>query len=121
MRVSGLDSSGDWNFGRGKASYLVDGNAVRQNLQTRLKSFTSDWFLDVNANIDWITLLSNKNTEDQIKREVERVTLSTSGIASIESLELDVNSANRAAIIRLRVTDIYGSTFDSEVGINGQS
>ena len=118
MRVSGLDNNGDWNFGRGKASYLADGDAVRQNLQTRLKSFTDDWFLDTTANIDWITLLGNRKTDNQIKREVERVTLSTAGIASIESLELSVDRVKREATIQLRVADVFGETFDSEVGID---
>lgn len=121
MKVSGLDSNGDWNFGRGKASYIINGDAVRQNLQTRLKSFTNDWFLDTTANIDWITLLGNRKTEDQIKREVERVTLSTTGVASIESIDLIVDRGNREATISLIVTDVFGETFSSEVGINGQS
>lgn len=119
MRVSGLDSNGDWTFGRGRSSYKINGDAVRQNLQTRIKSFTDDWFLDTTANIDWITLLGNRKTDRQIEREVERVTLQTTGIASIEKLELIVDRVNREAVINLRVTDIFGTTFDSEVGVNG--
>lgn len=112
MRVSRLAASGDWTFGRGRANYLVRSDAVLQGLMTRLRSFTDDWFLDIDAGIDWISLLGSRNSEQQIKNNVERVTLETDGIARIDLLELNVNRAERHAIIRLQVTTIFDEAFE---------
>lgn len=118
MRVAGLDSSGDWQFGSGKASYLVRSNAALQSLMTRLKSFANDWFLDVDANIDWIALLGSRNAERQIKNSVERVTLETDGIARIDLFEVIVNRTERRATIRMQVTTIFDDAFEINVPVS---
>lgn len=98
MRVRKLDSNADWHFGGNKNSYLNDNNAILQNVATRLKSFKYDWFLDADANIDWLTLLSQKNNEQSIKNEVERVVKSTYGVTDIISIEIENNSDRNATI-----------------------
>jgi len=117
MRVSGLDENGDWKFGRGKASYLLKAEAVRQNVSTRLKSFQNDWFLDTTANIDWITLLGSRNQTIAIEREVERVVLETEGVARIDRLEFIEDRELRSAIIRLKITTIFDTQFTDDIGI----
>jgi len=119
MRVSGLNNNGDWTFGAGLANYKIDSEAVRQNLQTRLKSFVGDWFLDIEAGIDWLTLLGERETEDQILSDVQRVTLATTGIARIESLEISTDRQLREATIFMSVTDVFSQTYETEVGIDG--
>lgn len=112
MRVSGLDKDGDWRFGRGLAVYASNADAVRQNVVTRLKSFASDWFLDTDANIDWIDLLGRRNTRDEILRAVERVTLATEGVTTINRLEIDVKTSERTATILLSFGTIFDVDFD---------
>jgi len=115
MRVSGLDINNDWQFGRGKASYIVRGEAVRQAVVTRIKSFASDFFLDVDANIDWIDLLGRRNTREQIQREVERVILSTDGVTTITRLDISVNASTRNAMINLSFGTIFDDAFSEEI------
>lgn len=110
MIVSGLDLDGDWRFGRGLAAYIRDAAAVRQNVATRLKSFASDWFLDTDANIDWIDILGRRNTRDEILRNVERVTLATEGVTTITQLGIDVKTSARTATISLS----FGTIFDTD-------
>lgn len=117
MRVSGLDTDGDWRFGRGLAVYVSNAEAVRQNVVTRIKSFTSDFFLDVDANIDWIDLLGRRVTEGEVLRSVERVTLATEGVTTITQLEIDVNRATRKATIMLSFGTIFDAEFSEEIGI----
>ena len=113
MRVSGLDSNDDWTFGRGKANYKTGSEAIRQNVKTRLKSFANDYFLDTDANIDWIGILGRKNNQTEILNEIERVTLSTNGVMQITELGVDEIS-NRRAIIVVRFLTI----FNDEILIN---
>lgn len=111
MRVSGLDENGDWRFGRGLAVYISRADAVRQKVVTRLKSFKTDFFLDVDANIDWIDLLGRRETKEDVLREVERVTLSTDGVTVIARLEIEVKTSTRNATIMLS----FGTIFDDEI------
>lgn len=115
MRVSGLDQEGDWRFGRGLAVYISRGDAVRQNVVTRLKSFRTDFFLDVDANIDWIDLLGRRDTKEEILRAVERVTLSTDGVTTITKLEIEAKTSTRNATIILAFGTIFDDEFNEEI------
>lgn len=117
MRVSGLDEDGDWRFGRGLAVYISKGDAVRQNVITRLKSFRSDFFLDIDACIDWIDLLGRRETKDEILRAVERVTLATEGVTTITKLEIVLRTSTRNATIMLAFGTIFDDEFTEEITI----
>lgn len=115
MRVSGLDSNGDWRFGKGKANYLRRSDAIKQNVITRLRSFTDDWFLDITAGLPWINMLGSRNNEARILREIERRVLATEGVRTIELIELIDIDENRKATIHISLIDIYGDQHDEVV------
>ena len=117
MIVSGLDNNDDWRFGKSRAQYKRNGVGVYQNVRTRLKSFTSDWFLDTKRGIDWYTLLGTKGTETQILREVERVVLETEFVKTIETLRVIERRKNRAITIELAITTLFDDTISDEVRI----
>ena len=118
MRVSGLTSSGDWRFGKGRAIYLRKSAAVRQNVVTRLRSFVDDWFADINAGSPWIELFGTRGTrEQQILREVERVVLTTEGVRAINRLDLIEVDENRSATIQIEVVDVFDKTTSEVVTI----
>ena len=117
MLVSGLNSDGDWRFGRGRAAYLKDAEAVRQNVVTRLKSFKRDCYTDTEANIDWVLLLGSRGTKNTIEREVERVVLSTDGVTTITELSINVSVSTRAATIMLSFNTIFDRSFSEKIGI----
>lgn len=106
----------DWVFGQGRANYLTKSQEIAQNVKTRLRSFKKNWFLDTDANIDWFAILGNYDNEKTIKREVERVTLETLGVKSIESIDI-VTDESRKATISLAYTDIFNESFTSEIGL----
>lgn len=117
MRVSGLDENDDWRFGRSKAAYITRAEAVRQNVVTRLRSFATDFFLDTDACIDWIDLLGRKGTQEEILRNVERVTLATEGVTNITQLELTVKTSERKATIMLSFGTIFDEVITEEITI----
>ncbi|ARJ43312.1 hypothetical protein B1H58_15570 [Pantoea alhagi] len=107
MIVSALDKDDDWGFGRGRANYITGGAAIAQKVKCRIRSFKNDNPLNMADNIDWFYLLSEKNTEQQILREIERVTLATDGVMRINNLELTVNKRTRHQIIELRIQTVF--------------
>lgn len=111
MRVAGLTADGDWRFGKGKAVYLRRSDAIRQNVVTRLRSFTEDWFLDTAAGLPWFELLGNRQTERRILQEVEAVVLATEGVRAIERLRLTPERRDRSAVIEIDVVDIFNERF----------
>jgi hypothetical protein len=117
MRVSGLDEDGDWRFGRGLAVYISRSDAVRQNVVTRLRSFRTDFFLDVDANIDWIDLLGRKGTREENLRAVESVTLATDGVTTITQLDIEVKTSTRKATIMLTFGTIFDESITEEITI----
>lgn len=117
MRVSGLDENKDWRFGRGRASYIARSEAVRQNVETRIKSFATDYFLDTDANIDWIDLLGRRDTREEIELAIERTTLATEGVITITQLEMSVKTSTRATTIMLSFGTIFDESITSEITI----
>jgi len=111
MRVSGLTAGGDWRFGQGRAVYLRRSDAIHQNVVTRLRSFTDDWFLDTAAGLPWFELLGHRETERRLLREVEAVVLKTEGVRAIERLRLTRPSRSREALIEIDVVDIFDERF----------
>lgn len=107
MIVSALDNNDDWGFGRGRANYITGGVAIAQKVKCRVRSFKNDNPLNMDDNIDWLYLLSEKNTEQEILREIERVTLSTDGVIRIISLSMEVNKSTRVQKIELRIETVF--------------
>lgn len=108
MRVSGLTSTGDWSFGRGRANYKSASDAVGQNIVTRLRSFKRDWYLDSEANVDWLRLLSTRGIRTEtIRQQVERVVRSTEGVARVDRIQANLNRATRNLTITVNVVDVY--------------
>ena len=110
MRVSGLDSNRDWRFGKGRAVYKRNADAIAQNILTRLRSFRGDWYLDVDAGVNWIELLGNPGTEKRIIRAVESTVLQTEGVISIQELKIIRRDSTRGVKIRIRYTDVFGAS-----------
>lgn len=111
MRVSGLDSGSDWTFGKGKANYKRESRAIAQNVVTRLRSFTNDWFLDMSHGLPWFDILGSRNNERRLLRAVERQVLQTEGVLRIDRLRIVRRDANRRVTIELNYTDVLNETF----------
>ena len=106
----------DWTFGRGISNYADSDEAILLNCKTRLMSFKQDWFLDQNQNIDWFTILGQKNNEETIINEIERVCLNSEGIVNVVLIDI-VKSTNRSASIEIVVNTIFSEALKLGVEI----
>ena len=107
MIISALDKNDDWGFGRGRANYITAGAAIAQKTKCRIRSFKNDNPLNMDDNIDWMYLLSEKNTEQEILREIERVALATDGVMRIVGLSMEVNKHTRSQKIELSIETVF--------------
>ena len=111
MAVSKLDNDDDWLFGNHNADYLSNSEEIAQNVKTRIKFFVNDWFANIDAGIDWFTILSNKNNENTIINQVERVILETFGVLSVNNIT--VKQQDRSATVSISYTDIFNENIEN--------
>jgi hypothetical protein len=115
MIVRSLDGSHDWNFGKGKQSYLTEANAIAQCIQTRLLSFVNNCWFDVDAGIDWLRLLGSRGVKDEIMYNCKKAILGTFGVTKITSFDITLNGRN--AIINFSVETIYTQNANGTVEV----
>lgn len=116
MAVRALDNTDDWTFGQGRSNYITKDNEIAQNVITRIRSFKNDYFLDTEANIDWINILGKKNNQSLILSEIRRVVSTTDGVQQINEITL-IENKQRSAIILIDFDTIYNKNVLKEVGI----
>ena len=116
MATRKIDNNGDFTFGQGFGNYITKDDEISQNVVTRIRSFKFDYFLDINANIDWLNILSIKNNEDLIINEVRKVTQKTTGVQRVNKVKIEKNT-KRSVIIKIDFDTIYNKNIQREVGI----
>lgn len=112
----GLDLNMDFQFGNGLNNYKTKDAEISQNVITRILSFENDWYLDEGAEIDWLTLLGQRNNQKAIEQEVRRVTMETDGVLRVN--EVSITVANRNATIIVQYDTINNENLISEVAVN---
>jgi len=111
--VQKITDTGDWTFGI--QNYIKDNDEILQNVVTRLRSFKNDWFLDLDAGLDWLYFLGEKNTKDEMIAAIQDTVINTEGVVKINSLEIVEQQRN--AIIQLDITTIFSGSNNLEVMI----
>lgn len=110
MIVRSIDATNDWNFGKGRNSYVSNIDAVAQMIKTRLQSFLGDCFFALGEGIDWFNLNGNKDLEE-IKINVSATILNTPEVISANEVNVSLGQ-NRNLLIQYSVNTNYGTITD---------
>ncbi len=111
MRYRALDANGDYTFGQGPGSWLVNSSAcVAQAVLTRLRLHTGEWFLDSSVGTPYSTEILGNNTQPLYDQALKSVILGTEGVSSIDSYTSTYDSAARSLTVEATIMTIYGST-----------
>lgn len=105
-----LNSDGDLDLSTNDFQ-LVDGvDAVRQELQIRYRFFLGEWFLDPDEGVPYVRDVLKKNpNEAQVRAMLVEVAKTTPGVASVDSITLDLDAATRTLTVALDVqSDVTG-------------
>lgn len=78
---------------------------ARQWLQTRLKTLKGEWFLDITQGIDWLTLLSKRNSYLEVDTAIKKVILLSPYIVKLLSYSTELDRENQK----------YSVTFSAQV------
>ena len=111
-----LDENGDFTIGSGSANYLQNSpEAVAQAVQTRLKLWEGEWFLDISEGTPYLNGIVGKYTSDTIDQLIQRRMLKTQGVKSIISYQGLYNGEDRSYTVTATIdtdfgtADIYGA------------
>lgn len=116
MRYRREDADGDYTFGQGDNTFLINSpETVAQAVKTRFLLWRGQWFLNLTEGIPWIQSVLGKQSPDGYNLAVRQHILQTPGVSSILSFDVSANSRTRRVSFTATIDTIYGTTtFTSE-------
>ncbi|MGP2413864.1 hypothetical protein ACTUSQ_06825 [Pantoea ananatis] len=110
MRYRREDTDGDYSFGRGDDTWLINSpDAVAQAVKTRFLLWYGQWFLDTTAGTPWIQSVLGKQKPETYNLAIRQRILETQGVKSIQSFDTTTDSATRRVVFTATIDTIYGT------------
>jgi hypothetical protein len=110
MRYRELDANGDYTFGRNGQNWLVNSPAaVGQLIETTLKLFQGEWFLDLTKGVPWLTAIIGYNKKAAIDQVLQNAIRNVQGVLSVTKYFSEIDTATRALTVTATVQTIYGT------------
>lgn len=109
MKARRLDKNHDWSFGSSQANYAKESEAVKQCVKTKLLSFKFNWHLDEDHGVNWWAYFVKNPNVSVMESDIKRNILEIEGVASLQELNLQLNTITRQMIVTVRYTDIYNT------------
>lgn len=111
MRYRREDDDGDYTFGQGDDTWLINSpEAVAQAVKTRFLLWYGQWFLDTTAGTPWIQSVLGKQKPETYNLAIRQRILETQGVNSIQSFETNLNTSARRVVFTATIDTIYGTT-----------
>lgn len=120
MRVRALTSTGDYSFGQGQANFLINDPAcVGQNVETTLRLWQGEWFLDTLAGTPWLQqilgVFSLKSVVDMI---LQGVILSVDGVNGIQDYQSSYVGVRSLAVVCTIITEFSDDQGNSTIAVS---
>lgn len=111
MRYRKLTSDGDYSFGHGQLDFYRDvPEAVGQAVETRLRLWLGEWFLDIEEGTPYFQGVLGKKTLDEADQTIKQRILGTQGMVDIESYASSIDPETRIMTVICTINTIYGQT-----------
>lgn len=111
MRYRREDDDGDYTFGRGDDTWLINSpEAVAQAIKTRFELWYGQWFLDTTEGTPWIQSVLGKQRPEVYNLAIRQRILETAGVSSITAFDTTVNTSTRRVLFTATVETLYGTT-----------
>ena len=108
MRVRALTPTGDMSFGQSSVNFFVDvPRAVAQCIQTTLKLWQGEWFIDQSAGVPWAQNVLGKNTAGYYDLVIQHAITGVPGVVNLVSYSSSLDRATRALTVRVTVNTLY--------------
>ncbi|MBP2167719.1 hypothetical protein J2125_000911 [Erwinia toletana] len=111
MRYRREDAAGDYSFGQGDNSWLINSpQCVAQAVKTRFLLWSGQWFLDTTAGTPWMQSVLGKQQAESYNLAIRQRILETPGVNAIIAFDTMVNSSSRRVVFSATIDTLYGTT-----------
>lgn len=111
MRYRREDDDGDYTFGQGDDTWLINSpETVAQAVKTRFLLWYGQWFLDTTEGTPWIQSVLGKQKPETYNLAIRQRILETEGVNSIKSFDTTLNTSSRRVVFTATIDTIYGTT-----------
>jgi hypothetical protein len=111
---------GDLDLTGHRLNLISGSDAIRQQVIIRCKFFYEEWFLDERLGIPYFRDILIKNPNLDLVRSLYRQTiLGTPGVATLPTLDLDLDTATRELTVTFVATTDTGETLEFQPFIVG--
>lgn len=111
MRYRRENSDGDYTFGQGDETWLINSpETVVQAVKTRFELWYGQWFLDLNDGTPWIQSVLGKQRADVYNLAIRQRILDTRGVVSITDFSTTVDTDSRRVTFTATIETLYGQT-----------
>ncbi|EEV6134190.1 hypothetical protein KZ564_000082 [Escherichia coli] len=111
MRYRREDADGDYTFGSGDDTWLINSpEAVAQAVKTRFELWYGQWFLDTTEGTPWIQSVLGRQKPETYNLAIRKRILETQGVKSILSFNTTVDTTTRRVMFSAEIDTFYGIT-----------
>lgn len=111
MRYRREDADGDYTFGQGDGTFLVNTpECVAQAVKTRFELWKGQWFLDTTEGTPYIQSVLGKQRPEVYSLAIRDRISSTPGVLSILSFDTVNDGRTRRVSFTASINTIYGQT-----------
>lgn len=111
MRYRREDENGDYTFGQGDDTFLVNSpECVAQAVKTRFELWKGQWFLDATEGTPYIQSVLGKQRPEVYSLAIRDRISTTPGVLSILSFDTVNNGNTRRVTFTASINTIYGQT-----------
>ncbi|MEG0347231.1 MAG: hypothetical protein RR605_04185 [Acinetobacter sp.] len=115
MRYRKLDKNGDYVFGVGVNSFLINSpEAVAQAVLTRLRLWVGEWFADTSDGTGWSQSILGKQANNLYELTLRQRILETTGVANIMDFQSTLDTETRRLAVSMVINTIYGEAWINE-------
>lgn len=111
MRYRKLSATGDYVFGNGQNSFLIDSpEAVAQAVMTRLKLFMGEWYQNTDEGVPYFQGVLGKHSKDEADAVLKSQIAEVEGVIGYSNFSSVKNSDTRGYSCGFTLDTVYGVT-----------
>jgi len=112
MRYRKLSPTGDFVFGNGQADFYINSpEAVAQAVETYLRLWLGEWYLNLNDGTPWLEGVFGYNSQAEADQTLIETIIGVQGVQNLSGWESTVDPTTRAySSLSATLDTIYGQT-----------